>query len=72
MSKKLAFIQNNQALTTSLKVAETFDKNHAHVMRDIRDLISQVGNESKIGLVKMFEESSYTDKKVMLRSLTKN
>ena len=63
MSKKLVFIQNDQALTTSLKVAETFDKNHAHVMRDIRDLISQVGNESKIGLVKMFEESSYTDKK---------
>ena len=36
--KDLVFIQNEQPITTSLKVAEKFEKNHQHVMRDIRDL----------------------------------
>ncbi len=35
---ELVFIQNEQPITTSLKVAEVFEKNHQHVMRDIRDL----------------------------------
>ena len=63
MSKKLVFIENDQPVTTSLKVADTFDKKHFHVVRDIRDLIEQIGNESKNGLVKMFDEASYVDKK---------
>lgn len=61
--KDLVFIQNEQAITTSLKVAEVFQKNHQHVLRNIRDLSEQI-NLSKIGRVeKMFELSSYIDNK---------
>lgn len=35
---KLVFIENNRPVTDSLTVAETFGKNHQHVMRDIREL----------------------------------
>ena len=42
---ELVFIQNEQAITTSLKVAEVFEKRHDHVMRDIRDGFTElVGN----------------------------
>ena len=58
--KKLVFIENDQPVTTSLKVAEVFDKNHQHVMRDIRGLIGQVEDVSKIG--QMFQEAEHADK----------
>ena len=38
----LVFIQNDAVYTTSLIVAETFEKNHFHVMRDIRKLIADL------------------------------
>lgn len=63
MENKLIVIDNNQALTTSRIVAEQFSKNHQHVMRDIRNIIEQMEDESKIGRVKMFEQTTYTDKK---------
>lgn len=56
----LVVIENNTPITTSLIVAEQFSKNHAHIMRDIRDIIGQAGDESKIGF--MFHESNYADK----------
>lgn len=56
---ELVFLQNRQALTTSLKVAEYFEKQHMHVMRDIRDLIAQIGDISKSGL--MFRKATYVD-----------
>lgn len=56
----LVFIKNDIPLTTSRTVAEKFDKQHQHVMRDIRDIISQVEDESKIG--RMFHETTYADK----------
>lgn len=56
----LVTVVNNRLITTSRKVAEQFDKNHAHVMRDIRDIIVQIGDESKIG--SMFNETIYVDK----------
>ena len=55
----LVVMQNRQAATTSLIVAESFNKNHQHIMRDIRKLKDQFGL-SKIGLTKfkeMFEEN---------------
>lgn len=55
----LVFLQDNQALTTSRIVAEYFEKQHQHVMRDIRDIIAQAGDASKIGL--MFHEATYED-----------
>ena len=56
----LVFIKNDTPLTTSRTVAEQFGKQHQHVMRDIRDIISQVEDESKIG--RMFHETTYADK----------
>ena len=59
---ELVILQNEQAITTSLKVAEVFEKNHQHVMRDIRDLEKQI-SQSKIGRAeeKLFELSNYID-----------
>lgn len=57
---ELVFLQNEQAVTTSLKVAEVFGKNHQHVIRDVRGLITEIEDVSKIG--QMFSESSYPDK----------
>lgn len=59
-TKELVFAQNNQALTTSLTVAEYFDKEHKNVIRDIRGLIEQIGDGLKIE--PMFEETKYPDK----------
>ncbi len=38
----LVTMEGKQALTTSLKVAETFGKEHRHVLRDIKVLIEQM------------------------------
>lgn len=58
----LVIVENNQAITTSLKVAEQFDKEHLHVMRDIRTLIQQMASTShnpKLDSAKMFQETTY-------------
>ena len=57
--KKLVFIENDQALTTSLKVAEVFEKPHNDVMKSIRKLISEMGGLGKISQSSMFTESTY-------------
>lgn len=54
--------QNDRILTTSLKVAEVFSKEHQHVLRDIRNLIEGV---SKIGDTPMFVETTYILLKVI-------
>lgn len=54
---ELVIMHDKQAVTTSLKVAESFEKNHRDVMRTIRNLTAQncaVGN--------MFAESTYVNK----------
>ena len=55
--KELVFMNGNDVVTDSLMVAEVFGKEHARVMRDIRELICsdkfRVGN---------FAESSYINK----------
>ena len=57
--KDLVIVKREQALTTSLTVAEVFGKNHQHIMRDIRGLIEQIEDVSKSG--QMFTESKYRD-----------
>ena len=57
--KKLVFIENDQPVTTSLKVAETFEKNHRHVLESIREIIKQAGGMPKIGQSPMFQETTY-------------
>lgn len=50
----LVVLQNNQPVTTSLNVAETFKKEHRHVLRDLDNLKEGVQNWADL-----FQESSY-------------
>jgi anti-repressor protein len=53
---KLVFIENNRIVTDSLTIAETFGKEHKHVLRDIREIeCSDEFTQSNFGL------SEYTD-----------
>ena len=51
---QLVFIENGQAVTDSLTIAEVFGKEHARVLRDIRGL--NCSDEFRVG---NFAESSY-------------
>lgn len=53
----LVVMKNQQAVTSSLQIAETFGKRPDHVLRDIENLIKK--DVSKIG--EMFQESETTD-----------
>lgn len=53
---QLVFVEKNQAITNSLIVAETFGKEHARVMRDIREL--GCSEEFRVG---NFAESIYVN-----------
>ncbi|QII69996.1 Rha family transcriptional regulator [Apibacter sp. B3706] len=52
----LVKIENSQAVTNSLLVAEKFNKNHRDVIRSIRDLLSSAQN---CAVLQMSLESSY-------------
>ena len=54
--KELVFLKNEQALTTSLKVAEEFNKRHDHILRDIE---AQFGDLPEFG--EMFHKENYSD-----------
>lgn len=56
MDHQLVFIENNQAVTDSLTVAAVFRKEHARVMRDIREL--GCSEEFRVG---NFAESNYVN-----------
>lgn len=51
---KLVFIENNRPVTDSLMVAEMFDKEHARVLRDVREL--RCSDSFRVG---NFAESTY-------------
>lgn len=53
---QLVFIENGQAVTDSLTIAEVFGKEHARVLRDIREL--NCSDEFRVG---NFAESSYVN-----------
>ena len=53
---ELVVIQNRQAVTTSLQVAESFEKRHDHILRDIEALKKDVPNFGE-----MFHESETPD-----------
>lgn len=38
-TSSLVIMKNEQAVTSSLQVAETFEKNHRHVLRDVENLL---------------------------------
>ena len=48
---ELVNVVDKKVVTTSLKVAEMFGKEHKHVMRSIRDLIDDGIDESNFGLI---------------------
>ena len=52
----LVIMKSRKALTTSLKVAETFGKNHRNVLRSIKNLTAQ-----NCAVKKMFAESNYVN-----------
>ena len=54
---ELVVMRNRQAVTTSLAVAQAFEKNHKDVLEAIRTKISTAENPA---LLKMFVEDSYT------------
>ena len=55
---ELIIMHDRQAVTTSLKVAESFGKNHRDVLAAIRDLMSSAENYAV--LKKYFIDGSYT------------
>lgn len=57
----LVVIENNQALTTSLIVAEQFGKRHDLVLRGIRTLLEQLGSARKNEETPMFAETTWTN-----------
>lgn len=52
----LVVMNNHQAVTTSLKVAEVFEKNHRDVMEKIRNMSAE-----NSAVLKMFVEDEYTN-----------
>ena len=56
---ELVFIQNDQALTTSLKVAEVFEKRHDNVIQAIEKALASLLNFKDAK--KAFVKSSYVD-----------
>lgn len=56
MRNGLVFIKNEKVVTDSLTVAQSFGKEHARVMRDIREL--ECSEEFRVG---NFAESTYTN-----------
>ena len=58
---ELVFIQNDQALTTSLKVAKVFEKRHDRVLRAIENAMDNLPKNG--GVEKAFIKSTYKDEK---------
>lgn len=59
---ELVIMQNEQAVTTSLKVAEVFGKRHDNVMKSIKSLIAENLTPNFLGVGNMFVESTYLNK----------
>lgn len=53
---KLVEVNNEQVVTTSLVVAESFGKRHDHVLQDIKNLTTE-----NSGVKNMFEKTTYTN-----------
>lgn len=57
--KELVVLENDQAVTTSLQIAENFEKRHADVIRAIEDKIHSTQNS--VQYKGMFKEDVYRD-----------
>ncbi len=62
MSKQLVFVDNDRVLTDSLTVAEVFNKQHKHVLRDIENQIDKLHEANEYEFAgSNFGLSNYTD-----------
>lgn len=59
MTEELVIMRDRQAVTTSLQVAEVFNKQHKHVIEAINNKISSAENSAQYKL--MFVEGTYRD-----------
>lgn len=59
--KELVFLKSDQALTTSLKVAEYFGKRHRDVMRAIEDSMASLEGVRKNACPPPFTKTTYTN-----------
>ena len=65
---ELVFIENGQAVTDSLTVAEVFEKNHDKVMRDIRNLnCSQEFNIANFVEIEYVDSRGRNQKKYLIK-----
>ena len=55
---ELVYLKNDEAVCSSLQVAEKFEKRHANVMRAIDSLVK---NDSTQNCVQCFKETTYKD-----------
>ena len=61
---ELVFLKHKQALTTSLKVAEIFEKPHKDILEKIRFLAAEISaTKLEDGYNPQFRESSYVDER---------
>lgn len=68
MNNELLQVNGNEIVTTSLIVAETFNKDHKNVIRKIDSLIDQLEDSSILSRPHLFEKTEYnnTQNKPML------
>lgn len=65
---ELVFVQNEEVVTDSLKVAEVFDKQHRRVMQDIRELeCSEKFNQHNFVQVDYVDERNRTYQKYLIK-----
>lgn len=61
MSTDLIQVKENKTVTTSLLVAEKFNREHRNVTRKIESIIDELETCSKLSALKYFEKSEYKD-----------
>lgn len=61
MKNELIQVLNNETMTTSLLVAEKFNKDHKTVLRKIENLISEIEIGTILCQSNLFKKSEYTD-----------
>ena len=69
MKDVLLQVENGNILTTSLLVAEKFNKRHCDILRKIEDLSSEIVTDAKLRPLDLFEKSEYIDNHGQGRSM---
>lgn len=59
--ENLVTLENNEPMTTTLKVAEVFEKQHKHVLDKVRILLAENSADKCDGFIPHFVEKTYLD-----------